>query len=128
MVVLTKAYSLLLGNMYFGFGLAVLIPQQMGLHNPYVNGVLIGISNIVAHIFMLFTFHLFTRKFYHYFHISGMVFLSIILMILSLKFDSNNFTANVLESVLSGIFKPFWIMRYKIYRIINNISLILIRI
>ena len=93
----------------------MLIPQKMGLPNSYFNGILIGISNIVAQIIMLCTFHLFSRKFYHYVHISGMVLSSIILLILSLEFDSNNFTSNLIESILSGISNFYWMISVYMY-------------
>ena len=90
------------GNMAFGFALASLIPQKMGLHNPYVNGIMIGLSNIVAHIFMLLTFHIFSRKCYHYLHISGILTFSTVVLVLSLTYRPHNFTVDIFESILSG--------------------------
>ena len=45
--------AILAGNIYIGYGLSILIPQRLGLANIYVNGIFLGVSELIGNFIMI---------------------------------------------------------------------------
>ena len=93
----------MISNLYFGYGFALLIPQEMGIDNPYLNGVLIGLADICGFTIVYFFIEKYPRKAFHKFHLLVIIFCSAILLIISLLFDKSQIYVKILESSFSGI-------------------------
>ena len=95
-------YILLISNLYFGYAFAMLIPQEMGIENPYLNGSLLGVADILGYTFVICTIQKFTRKFYHYFHVFGIIILCLILLLLGFINKDGKGILKIIETILSG--------------------------
>jgi len=42
--------TLITGNIYIGYSLSLLIPQRIGLSNIYLNGIFLGVSEIISYL------------------------------------------------------------------------------
>ena len=95
-------YIVLIGNIYFGYGLTLLIPQEMGLKNIYLNGTLIGFADIMGYAFLAFTIKYFSRKFFHYFHVLGIIICCSFLFLVGILFDRSSFSVKLFETLISS--------------------------
>lgn len=95
-------YVLMVSNLYFGYGFAILIPQQMGIDNAYLNGVLIGVADLIGFSLVVAFIDRFPRKLFHSFHIWVMIACSGALLLIGLMFEKSQEWVKVLNTVLSG--------------------------
>lgn len=95
-------YVFMISNLYFGYGFAILIPQQMGIDNAYLNGVLIGVADLVGFLVVFAFINRFPRKAFHRFHIWGMIVCAGVLLVIGLMFDKSNEFIKILDTLLSG--------------------------
>jgi hypothetical protein len=100
-------YILMISNLYFSYGFTLLIPQEMGIDNPYLNGVLIGLADICGFTIVYFFIDKYSRKAFHKFHLLNMILYSIILFFLQLILSENSQSLKILESIFSGKINQF---------------------
>jgi uncharacterized membrane protein YvlD (DUF360 family) len=96
-------FILMIVNLYFGYGFALLIPQEMGLDNPYVNGILIGIADLVGFTIVFCFIETFSRNFFHRLHIYTVICCSIILALIGIFFSEKTSFSKTSETIFSGI-------------------------
>ena len=92
----------MIGNIYFGYAFAMLIPQHMGIDSPYINGCLVGLADIVAFGFVSCTIHKVSRRFYHNVQVVGIVIVSALLLSIWVFKIQHTLAVRVIESLLSG--------------------------
>ena len=93
---------LLIGNIYFGYAFAMLIPQKMGIENPYINGCLIGLADILAFGFVSCTINKVSRRFYHNVQVVGILVVTGLLLSFWVFRVEKTLAIGVIESLLSG--------------------------
>lgn len=97
-------YILLISNLYFGYGFALLIPQEMGIDNPYINGVLLGVADLIGFTIVLFFIDKFPRNWFHRVHVFIIIISSILLFIICLLFKRSSNNIKIFETIFSGWF------------------------
>lgn len=76
----TVCFTMVTSNIYIGYGLSLLIPNKMGIKNIYINGSLLGVSEMTAAIVSSFIAHKVKRRSLNVFHcintimIAGLLF------------------------------------------------------
>jgi c-di-AMP phosphodiesterase-like protein len=62
----------------------------------------VNIASLSGFFFIFFNIEKYPRKFFHYFHILGIIFFSFILLIISFIFENDTLTLQIIQSVISG--------------------------
>lgn len=79
----------------------------MGINNPYLNGVLIGLADLVGFTFVYFYINHFSRKFFHRLHLFTIIISVAMLFFAGLIFGRKSLFAKILETIFSGRFISF---------------------
>lgn len=101
----TLCYTIVTANIYLGYGMTLLIPDKMGITNIYLNGVLLGVSEMFAAIISSFIAHKVKRKSLNMFHcFNTLVVAGLLLSIQFFGFKETN-GGKITESCLSMLVK-----------------------
>ena len=92
----------MISNIYFGYGFALLIPQEMGIDNPYVNGMLIGIADLIGFTIVFFFIEKFSRKSFNLFTVMAIIVCSAFLLLIGFVFNRHSSAVKNMETILSG--------------------------
>lgn len=95
-------YILMITNLYFGYGFAILTFQQMGIDNAYVNGILVCVADLTGFLIVFFLIEKFSRRAFHAFHIFGIILCSVLLYLIGIMCDKNNANVKVINTLLSS--------------------------
>lgn len=82
--------TIICGNIYVGYGLSVLIPQRIGLSNIYVNGMFLGISELIGNFIVIPLGHKVKRRWFNFVCALSIVICCVILLIFELVKDGIN--------------------------------------
>lgn len=83
----------LAGNMYVGYGLCILIPQHIGLSNIYVNGIFLGVSELIGNFIIIPLGDRIKRRYLNFFCSLIITLCCVVLLIFELVKESMNSTA-----------------------------------
>jgi len=101
----TVCFTIVTANIYIGYGMALMIPDKMGIKNIYLNGCLLGVSEMFAAIISSLIAHRVKRKSLNIFHCINTIIVSGILLSIHLfGFKEYNY-GRIAESCLSMLVK-----------------------
>ena len=106
--------TVLMGNLYITYGLTLLIPQKLGIDNIYINGILLGASEMFGYLIITFVAHKTKRKKLNLVvAIATIVVAALLMAIKELGYKENKY-GKILESAFSIILKLFISMNYSL--------------
>jgi MFS family permease len=100
-------------NIYIGYNMSVLTPASMGIDNIYLNGILLGISEIVGYLMIITIAHKTPRRTLNIFNSASMIGFSFILLYIS-HFDSllSESVKRIIETLISVVMKLILCMNF----------------
>ena len=105
--------TLLTGNLYIGYSLSLLIPQRIGLKNIYLNGIFLGVSEIISYIIAIPIGSLVKRRHLNFMCAAMIVALDLILLALDFSADSwSHQTLHWMQTLLSCLIKLVFCINY----------------
>lgn len=105
--------TLIAGNIYIGYSLSLLIPQRIGLKNIYLNGIFLGVSEIISYIIAIPIGSLIKRRHLNFGCAAGIVLLDICLIVLDLTAESwSHQTLHLMQTLLSCLIKLVFCINY----------------
>ena len=105
--------SIVLINIYIGYGMTLLVPESMGIDNIYLNGVLLGLSELVGYSTVIIFAHKIPRRKLNILNSASLIFFSGVLYSLR-AFDIffSPAVRKVLESIISVVMKLIICMNF----------------
>lgn len=105
--------TMITANIYIGYSLSILIPQKIGLADIHLNGVFLGISEILGYIFVILFGNLIPRRILNFSCALIVILLDVVLLI----FDStsnrwNNSTLRWSQTIVSCLIKLVLCINY----------------
>lgn len=98
--------AIIAGNIYVGYGLSILIPQRIGLSNIYVNGIFLGVSELIGNFIVIPLGDKVKRRWFNFTCSLTIVLCCVVLLIFELVKDS--IQENVLkwtQTLISSVIK-----------------------
>ncbi len=101
------------GNIYVGYSLSLLIPQKLGLQNIYINGIFLGISEIIGYFIVIPIASIVKRRQLNFWCSFAVVILNLVLLFLEFitEFMNPNFV-HWLQTILSCLIKLAYCINY----------------
>ena len=106
--------TVVMGNLYITYGLTLLIPQKLGIDNIYINGVLLGASEMAGYLIITFIAHKTRRKLLNLATVIATIAICTMLMVIKGMGYQDNNVGKIFESGLSIILKLFISMNYSL--------------
>ena len=100
-------YTIVLANIYLGYGLSLLIPGKLGIDNIYINGILMGGSEMLGYILSCFNAHRIKRKTLNILYVVNTFVISGLLLSIQFFDLRVTFWGKVCETGLSVVLKLF---------------------
>ena len=105
--------TLITGNIYIGYSLSLLIPQRIGLKNIYLNGIFLGVSEIISYIIAIPIGSIVKRRHLNFMCASMIVIFDLLLIIFDLTSDSWNHQAlHWMQTLVSCLIKLVFCINY----------------
>jgi hypothetical protein len=104
--------SLLIINLYIGYGISMISVANIGIDNIYLNGMLLGLSEVLGYLIITFKAHRIRRRVLNIGTCAFMILISIILVIVNKGFSSDSKMVKVIETMLSFVMKLVICMNY----------------
>lgn len=98
-------FMVVTGNIYIGYGLSLLIPDKMGIKNIYLNGSLLGVSEMVAAIVSSLIAHKVKRRSLNMFHCYNTIVIAGLLFAINFFTFKESNIGRITESCLSLLVK-----------------------
>jgi MFS family permease len=105
--------TLITGNIYIGYSISLLIPQRIGLSNIYLNGIFLGVSEIISYVIAIPIGSIVKRRHLNFMCAALVVVLDVILIILDLSADSLQIqTLHLMQTLISCLIKLVFCINY----------------
>lgn len=106
------AITIVIANLYIVEGILVLIPQEMGIDNIYLNGTLLGISEIFAYLALVFVAYKIKRRFLNVSICLIIILISLISLAIAAMGARQSVYGKLLETSLSLLLKIIVCMNF----------------
>ena len=105
--------TVITGNIYIGYSLSLLIPQRIGLKNIYLNGIFLGVSELISYIIAIPIGSIVKRRHLNFGCAAAIIVLDLLLIVLDLTAESwAPATLHVLQTLVSCLIKLAFCINY----------------
>jgi MFS family permease len=105
--------TVITGNIYIGYSLSLLIPQRIGLSNIYLNGIFLGVSEIISYLIAIPIGSCVQRRHLNFMCALGIAILDVLLIVLDFTGESiDGQVLHWMQTMLSCLIKLVFCINY----------------
>lgn len=103
---------ILSSNIYIGYTLSILIPQRLGLANIYLNGVFLGVSELLGNFIIIPFGNKLKRRHLNFFCAFSITICALFLIVLDVAGDSDSSGIKWTQTLISSLIKLIYCMNF----------------